>query len=112
MSSTMPYNGSPADVGGPDRREWREYLGDYEIWLWGKHSATFNLHVSGGYLYFGKYRVVDELDPGLFFLADGEALDLRPAPPTYRNIPLRRTNRHRALARSAPFPVATHERRR
>lgn len=90
LSSTMPYNGGPDDQGGPDRPEWRAYLGDYETWLWGKLSATYNVHVTGGYLYFGKYRVVDEHEPGLFFLADGEALDLRTTRPTYRNIPLRR----------------------
>ncbi len=90
LSSTMPYNGSPDDQGGPDRPEWRTYLGDYEMWLWGKLSATYNVHVTGGYLYFGKYRVLDEHEPGLFFLADGEALDLRTTRPTYRNIPLRR----------------------
>jgi hypothetical protein len=88
MSETMPYNGNPDDRGGPDRPEWRAWLGDYEIWQWGKRSGTVNMHVTGGYLYFGKYRVVDELLPGLFFLADGEALDLRTSPPTWRNIPL------------------------
>ncbi len=84
----MPYNGGPYDSPGPGKAEWNTYLGDYEIWLWGKLSDTLNLHLQNGYLYFGKYRVIAETEPGLFFLADGEALDLRGATPTYRNIAL------------------------
>lgn len=57
----------------------------------GKVVDTVNLRFENGYLYFGKYRVVDEYKPGLLFLSDGEALDFRGPPPAFRNIALIRT---------------------
>jgi len=90
ISGTLAYNGSPDDPRGPDKVEWGAYLGDYDIAQWGKVVDTVNLHVENGYLYLGKYRVVDEFKPGLFFLSDGEALDLRGEWPTYRNVALLR----------------------
>jgi CubicO group peptidase (beta-lactamase class C family) len=88
ISGTLVYNGSPYDSKGPDKVEWGAYLGDYDMPQWGKVIDTVNLHVENGYLYLGKYRVVDEFKPGLFFLSNGEALDLRGHPPTFRNIVL------------------------
>jgi hypothetical protein len=90
VSGTMPFNGSPYDPQGPDDPGWQAHLGDYEIWQWGKLAETISLRVINGHLYFGRYRVVQEYQPGLFFLADGEALDLRTTTPTYRNIALTR----------------------
>ena len=43
-----------------------------------------------GYLYFDDQRLILELEPGLFFTPDGEAVDFRRASPTWRNIHLRR----------------------
>jgi CubicO group peptidase (beta-lactamase class C family) len=88
IAGTLAYNGSPDDARGPDKVEWGAYLRDYDILQWGKVIDTVNLHVENGYLYFGKYRVVDEFKPGLFFLSDGEALDLRGQAPTFRNVAL------------------------
>ncbi|MCC7489239.1 MAG: beta-lactamase family protein [Gammaproteobacteria bacterium] len=90
ISGSLAYNGNPMDPLGPDKPEWRRYLGDYAIPQWGKVVDTVDLHVEGSYLYFGKYRVVDEYKPGLFFLSDGQALDLRGEPPTFRSISLNR----------------------
>ncbi|MCC6144359.1 MAG: beta-lactamase family protein [Candidatus Hydrogenedentes bacterium] len=88
ISGTLAYNGSPYDPVGPDEAGWGGHLGDYAMPQWGKVVDTVNLHVENGYLYFGEFRVVDEYQPGLFFLSDGEALDLRRQPPTFRNIAL------------------------
>lgn len=90
ISGSLAYNGNPIDPLGPDKPEWGAYLGDYAITQWGEVIDTVNLHVENGYLYFGKYRVVDEYRPGLFFLSNGEALDLRGEPPTFRSISLNR----------------------
>ncbi len=90
ISGSLAYNGNRSDSLGPDEAEWSVYLGDYAIPQWGKVVDTVNLHVENGYLYFGKYRVVDEYRPGLFFLSNGEALDLRGKPPTFRSISLNR----------------------
>jgi hypothetical protein len=89
----MPFNGSPFDPAGPGKPEWNAYAGTYELWQWGKPAAGFELRLDRGWLTFGKYRVVREYEPGLFFLADGEALDLRKMPATWRNIPLVRRPR-------------------
>ncbi|GMW06654.1 MAG: hypothetical protein AMXMBFR8_14510 [Nevskiales bacterium] len=86
ISGTLAYNGGPYDPEGPDKKEWGVFLGDYDIPQWGKVVDTVNLHVENGYLYFGRYRVVDEIAPGLFFLSNGEALDLRKQPPMFGSV--------------------------
>jgi len=43
-------------------------------------------------------RLILEFEPGLFFAADGEAVDFRRAPPTWRSIRLQRVY----LQRKAP----------
>jgi hypothetical protein len=48
-----------------------------------------SLRKKNGYLYFGHSRLTQH-QPGLFFTADGEALDLRGPEPTFRNILLHR----------------------
>lgn len=65
--------------------------GDYEIDQWGKPMPTLTrIQVRNGWLYLDKVRLIDEHQPGLFFSGDGEALDLRSATPTWRNIRLRK----------------------
>lgn len=89
-TESLVHNASPYDPPGPDRQAWSRFLGDYEIRQWGKTIKTVNLHVENGHLFFGKYTVVDEYEPGLFFLSGGESLDLRGPVPTFRNIKLNR----------------------
>ena len=67
-------------------------LGDYAVIQWGEPVPLFSapLRKKNGYLYYGHNRLTEHL-PGLFFTADGEALDLRGPAPTFRNITLQRT---------------------
>jgi hypothetical protein len=87
--NSLDYNDGPNDPPGPNLAAWASYLGRYEIDLWGEPSDEFIIQRKNGYLYLNELRMVVETEPGLFFAADGEALDLRSAP-TWRNIRLRR----------------------
>ncbi len=60
----------------------------YEIYVWGKPSQQVKIHVKNGYLYLDETRLIVEFKPGLFFTSDGEAVDFRNTPPTWRNIRL------------------------
>jgi hypothetical protein len=48
------------------------------------------VHRRNGYLYLDETRMFLELEPGLFFTTDGEAVDFRHPVPTWRNIRLQR----------------------
>jgi CubicO group peptidase (beta-lactamase class C family) len=74
-----------ADAPGPDKPEWRRYLGDYVFGQWGRHIGSLEISIRNGYLYADTYRCREYL-PGLFFTYHGEALDFRGAQPTYRNM--------------------------
>jgi hypothetical protein len=86
----MDYNDGPNDVPGPDKKEWDEYVGAYQIDVWGKPAQQVTVSRKNGYLYFEKIRLVAELRPGLFFTSDGEAVDFTHGPPRWRNVRLRR----------------------
>ena len=88
---SLDYNDGPKDPPGPNLASWDSYIGRYEIELWGKASDEFSIHRKNGYLYLNELRLIVEAEPGLFFAADGEALDLRSVP-TWRNIRLRRVS--------------------
>ncbi len=82
-----------ADKAGPDKPEWKPYLGSYRALSWGRalgFGAT--IVVFDGYLTYNGLRCREHL-PGLFFTYDGEALDFRGTVATFRNIPLIRTKR-------------------
>jgi hypothetical protein len=51
------------------------------------------VHRKNGYLYLDDHRLVVELEPGLFFTCEGEAVDFRHPVPTWRNIRLERAAR-------------------
>jgi CubicO group peptidase (beta-lactamase class C family) len=87
--NSLDYNDGPNDPPGPNLPAWEPYMGRYETELWGKPSDEFIIQRKNGYLYLNELRMIVETEPGLFFAADGEALDLRSAP-TWRNIRLRR----------------------
>ncbi len=82
---TWDYNDGPSDPAGPAKREWGRYVGEYSYKIYGKPMGTYKLHLKNGYLYLDDLRL-DEFKPGLFFAANGEALDLRGERPTWRNI--------------------------
>ncbi len=86
----LDYNDGPNDLPGPNKEEWDRYVGDYWVDYWGKPTNRVNVRRKNGYLYLNEVRLVDELEPALFFTSDGEAVDFRHDPPTWRNIPLRR----------------------
>lgn len=48
------------------------------------------VHRKNGYLYLDQVRLIAEPEAGLFFTADGEAVDFRGSEPTWRNIRLQR----------------------
>jgi hypothetical protein len=82
-----------ADQAGPDKPEWKPYLGAYRMLLWGRAPGPLAIiKVADGYLTYNDMRC-REHQPGLFFTFDGEALDFRGTIATVRNIPLIRTKR-------------------
>ena len=82
-----------ADTPGPDKPEWKPYLGIYKALSWGRtFGFQVTVGVADGYLTVNGGRCREHL-PGLFFTFDGEALDLRGTVATFRNIPLIRTRR-------------------
>jgi CubicO group peptidase (beta-lactamase class C family) len=83
----------PADRPGPNKPEWKPYLGTYRTLMWGRAFGFIaNVGVADGYLTFNEGRCREYL-PGLFFTSDGEALDFRGTIATFRNILLIRTKR-------------------
>ena len=82
-----------ADQAGPNKPEWKPYLGTYRILNWGRAPGSMAMTgIANGYLTYNGLRCREHL-PGLFFTYDGEALDLRGTVPTFRNISLIRTKR-------------------
>jgi hypothetical protein len=57
---------------------------------WGKPLDALKVHLKNGYLYLDERKLIVEHQTGLFFSADGEALDFRREPPTWFSIPLQR----------------------
>jgi hypothetical protein len=86
--SDLDYNDGPHDIAGPNKKEWGKYLGDYQLMRWGKRSKKATVHIKNGYLYIDSQRLIVEIESGLFFAANGEALDFRGKLPTFGNIPL------------------------
>jgi CubicO group peptidase (beta-lactamase class C family) len=88
--SSLDYNEGPNDPAGPNSTSWDAFVGEYAIAQWGQRSQSVSVHRKNGYLYFDDRRLILELEPGLFFTADGEAVDFRHAAPTWRSIRLQR----------------------
>jgi hypothetical protein len=83
------FNDREDDPPGPVRDAYNHLLGDYVVIQWGVPLFPAPLTKRNGYLYVGGMRLTEH-QPGLFFTADGEAVDLRGPSPTARNIVLRR----------------------
>ena len=87
---SLDYNEGARDLRGPDKPEWTRHVGTYRIHQWGKPTDEVIVHRKNGYLYLDQTRLITELEPGLFFTPDGEAVDFRGREPTWRNIRLQR----------------------
>ena len=86
---TFNYNDGPHDQQGPNKKEWKDYIGRYRLSTWGQKGKVLKVSKKNGYLYLDKLRL-QEYQSGLFFSSTGEALDLRNTTPTWRNIKLRK----------------------
>lgn len=84
------FNGHADDPAGPIGDAYDHRLGDLTVIQWGVPAFPAPLRKKNGYLHLGSMRLTEHL-PGLFFTADGEAVDLRGPSPTYANIVLHRT---------------------
>lgn len=90
--NSLDYNESAKDVPGPNKPAWARYVGTYRITQWGKPADTVTIALKNGYLHLDKIRLIVEFEPGLFFTSDGEAIDFRQTPPTWKNIRLQRVS--------------------
>jgi CubicO group peptidase (beta-lactamase class C family) len=88
-SHHVEFNDSPADPPGPAKPEWQEYVGEYDVIWEDEPDSVVEVTVKNGYLYYrdGKAK---EVQPGLFFHYNGEALDFRTTPPTYATQEIRK----------------------
>jgi len=87
---SLDYNDGPHDPFGPNKPAWEGFLGEYQVYAWGQPDERKTVHRKNGYLYLDDLRLFVEFEPGLFFTADGEAVDFRHPVPTWRNIRLER----------------------
>jgi hypothetical protein len=83
------YNDGPNDRPGLNRPDCERYTGDYWLYVWGKRVQQVKVHRKNGYLYLDTTRLAFELEPGLFFTSDNEAVDFRKNDPTWGNVILR-----------------------
>lgn len=84
----LDYINGPGDKPGPNKPEWKKYLGTYRYRIYGKIRGVHRMHIKNGHLYFDRLKLVKEHQPGLFFSSTGEALDFRAEIPTWRNVKL------------------------
>jgi len=89
------FNDSPTDPPGPDKPEWKKFVGEYDVIWEDEPDSTATVEIRNGYLYFRDGKCV-EREPGLFFLYDGEALDFRTTPPTFAT---------QEIGKKQPFPA-------
>jgi CubicO group peptidase (beta-lactamase class C family) len=86
----LDQNSAHGDPLGPNKPEWRSYLGRYVIYQWGARALEVTIDLHHGYLCLNSTRLVQELSPGLFFTSDGEAVDFRSSQATWKNLRLER----------------------
>jgi hypothetical protein len=87
--SVYDYNDGPGDAPGPGRKRWRSLLGTYEHAWWGRLPNPLTLRERNGSLYFDDLRLF-ETEPQLFVASNGEVLDLRGEPPSWRSVRIRK----------------------
>jgi CubicO group peptidase (beta-lactamase class C family) len=71
----MPFNDSPYEEAGPNKKEWQDFVGEYSCTVCGG-TNTDSVMIKNGYLYLrdGGGLKLFEYKPGFFFTADGEAV--------------------------------------
>jgi hypothetical protein len=69
QSKTLP-------AGKDDANRWRAYTGTYGVKTWGRTSELHRVRLNNGALTLDG-DPLSEVQPGLFFLNNGEVLDLR-----------------------------------
>jgi CubicO group peptidase (beta-lactamase class C family) len=79
-------------VSAADLARWQGYVGDYTAQFW-QLEVPAHIKLENGQLFIGAPSLgsdmpLTEVQPGLLFSLDGEALDLRGQPPTYRGVRL------------------------
>ena len=84
----LDWNSRPGDPLGPNKPEWRSYLGKYVIDQWGVRALHVTIDLQSGYLCLNGIRLIQEISPGLFFTSDGEAVDFRDRQATWKNLRL------------------------
>lgn len=98
LSVLRPYDGTvhvfaqndPA-LKGMEKQEWLKYTGTYIRKRYGIAEKFYTVSIKNGLLHFNGSNqdfTLSEYLPGLFFTPDGEAVDLRGSPPSFRNIKL------------------------
>jgi len=76
------------DRPGPNKSEWKKYIGNYHAFAWIKENDhSFEISIENGYICIDSKRCEEYL-PGLFFTTDGEVLDLRGDQPKFMNFTL------------------------
>jgi hypothetical protein len=88
--NSLDYNDGARDVQGPDEPAWTPFLGTYRLEQWGEPGDKIEVRRKNGYLYLNDIRLIAEHEPGLFFTADGEAVDFRQDAPTWRSLRMQR----------------------
>jgi CubicO group peptidase (beta-lactamase class C family) len=88
--NSLDYNDGALDAPGPDEPAWTSYLGTYRLERWRKPADEIAIRRRNGFLYLNDIRLIAEHEPGLFFTADGEAVDFRRDVPTWRNLRMQR----------------------
>jgi len=60
---SLDYNDGGQDVVGADKPAWDPFLGQYQIYQWGRPSRSVTIVRKNGYLYLNHIRLVTELEP-------------------------------------------------
>jgi len=73
-----PFNDSPYEEAGPNKKEWQDFVGEYSRKKADGDTYNASVVIKNGYLYFywegwGGFKL-NEYKPGIFFTADGKAV--------------------------------------
>jgi hypothetical protein len=89
---SLDYNNGPNDQPGPNDPSWSRNVGLYRVYQWGVPAMDVTVRLRDGYLDLDETRLIVETERGLFFTSDGETVDFRQNPPTWKNLLLHRAS--------------------
>jgi len=89
---TWDYNDGPKDSKGPNKKQWKQYVGKYQMKNDIKAKIMVHIYIKHGWLYLDNYKL-REFQKGLFTSCDGKILDLRKDQASWNNIPLKQVNK-------------------